>query len=219
MGNKVIKSDFKKEKDFHLDGKIYRYVKYLARGAMKVAFLYKKEDGTFWVVKKTNYPQVLVTDTDLQNQVALLASMFSKTNKSVIFIKPKLLKNTDGLFMLEEYVGDSYEKFTSNNGWDSNKSKTLSAFQHWTYHKSKGTQVVCDLQGVETKDGYLLTDPVVLSESGDFGDCDLGLQGINDLMLRHKCNEICKGWPVGRFTKPVYDALKPTSTRRIKKPQ
>jgi hypothetical protein len=49
--------------------------------------------------------------------------------------------------------------------------------------------MVVDLQGVKR----LLTDPVIHSFTGEFGDSgDLSVVGMNAFLSRHRCNEICR---------------------------
>ena len=53
-------------------------------------------------------------------------------------------------FLVEPLIRE-YRKFTSNSGWieDSNEHAVLAmeAFSHFTYHRSGGNLLVCDLQG------------------------------------------------------------------------
>lgn len=92
------------------------------------------------------------------------------------------------------------------------------AFSHFTYHKSKGSFMVVDLQGVFTvkNDGakvYELTDPVIHQHSRrryetygsdrsnqnysprkkwDFGRTDRGINGMKAFFETHKCTDACR---------------------------
>jgi len=55
-----------------------------------------------------------------------------------------------GTKYLVEPLIRGFTKFTSNNGWISDKEKwqgkMMEAFTHYTYHRSGGNLIVCDLQ-------------------------------------------------------------------------
>lgn len=52
----------------------------------------------------------------------------------------------------------------------------MEAFQHFTYVKSGGDILCCDLQGVRSSKTYYLTDPAVISRQQIFGDTDMGIK-------------------------------------------
>ena len=69
------------------------------------------------------------------------------------------------------------------------------AFSHFTHHHSKKGRLVCDIQGVFSRNKFRLTDPVVHSNEGEkakFGRTDRGQHGIVDFFKSHKCNGLCK---------------------------
>ena len=119
--------------------------------------------------------------------------------------------HSDGEYItVEDYLHGKFIKFNSNTGWTLNEdknpiSKYLNAFSHWTYHQSNGKHLICDLQGVHTHShhgdklknsakgtaDYRLTDPVIMSDSKEFGVTDLGVIGISNWFYYHKCNEYC----------------------------
>ena len=83
----------------------------------------------------------------------------------------------------------------------------IMSFAHFTYHSTKGTFMILDLQGVYYEDSksYVLSDPAIISNSpvgGLYGPTDLGLTAIKEFFERHKCNEICVN-----FSKPNMDEL------------
>lgn len=72
------------------------------------------------------------------------------------------------------------------------------AFSHFTYERSMGKQLVCDLQGVwNPEDGFMLTDPVVhyvcpMGKKHKNGATDKGLDGVKKFFATHKCNVLCE---------------------------
>ena len=131
-----------------------------------------------------------------------------------------------------EIRGD-FHRFSSNSGWLSGVDPILEAFSHWSWVRSGETQVVCDLQG-HRGDGslphrgqsyyYLLTDPAICSSQREFGETDLGEDGINAFFNNHECNEWCEHLdieyerpqytrtPIARARSTSYHSLAATST-------
>jgi hypothetical protein len=100
-----------------------------------------------------------------------------------------------GQKVMQEPFVHNYQKFNSNTGWadvDMDWSRVMQALSHYSYHKSGGQFVLCDLQGGVYSDGVVLTDPVILSRRGGYGVTDLGPRGISSFFSRHKCNEFCR---------------------------
>ena len=72
----------------------------------------------------------------------------------------------DGAFtgpriLVEPFIQGEYMKFNSNLGWADGRYEVIQALSHFTYHHSKGKYLLCDLQGGEYDNHYILTDPVV----------------------------------------------------------
>mmetsp|Transcript_17119 Transcript_17119/g.34307 ORF Transcript_17119/g.34307 Transcript_17119/m.34307 type:complete len:270 (-) Transcript_17119:568-1377(-) len=108
-----------------------------------------------------------------------------------------------------------FTKFTSNNGWIADEYDVgwavlaMEAFSHYTYHRSGGHLIVCDLQGRYRHNRYNrgkcrfeLTDPAICSRSRSYGPTDLGEKGINSFFNNHVCNRFCNH--DGRWQKPRY---------------
>ena len=55
--------------------------------------------------------------------------------------------------------------------------------------------MVADLQGIRDSNGYTLTDPVILSLSGEYGATDMGVEGMAIFFYLHKCNSFCENFP------------------------
>jgi Alpha-kinase family len=100
-----------------------------------------------------------------------------------------------GRKVLQEPFIKDYQKFNSNTGWSDDTlpwPRVMQALSHFTYHISNGQKLLCDLQGGIYKDGVVLTDPVVMSVSREYGPTDLGANGISSFFAHHQCNEFCK---------------------------
>lgn len=103
----------------------------------------------------------------------------------------------------EQFLYGVYTKWLSNNGWvNSEVGLSLTAFSHWTWVKTGGQVLVCDLQGVrDNPKGYWLTDPAIHSPQQEYGNTDLGNVGIHNFFDTHKCTKCCndlgihKKWP------------------------
>ncbi|KAF0430338.1 kinase-like protein [Gigaspora margarita] len=98
-------------------------------------------------------------------------------------------------YILEEELQNvEFKRFNTNSGIITLARPVLEAFAHFTYEHTKGYLVVCDLQGIELDDEYLLTDPAIhCIDNSRFGHTNLGRQGINKCFLaNHKCNHVCK---------------------------
>lgn len=98
---------------------------------------------------------------------------------------------------LEPYIPGRYEKYNNNAGWvngdipDDPINQAAQAFSHFTFERSWGRFLVCDLQGV----GRLLTDPGVHAKDPErFKECDanLGEAGMKLFFTTHECNDICR---------------------------
>ncbi|GBB86404.1 hypothetical protein RclHR1_12840002 [Rhizophagus clarus] len=87
-----------------------------------------------------------------------------------------------------------YKRFNTNTGVITEFRSTLEAFVHFTYNYTEGYLVVCDLQGIELNNEFLLTDPAIhCIDPLRFGKTNFGEKGIKQLFLEnHRCNEICK---------------------------
>lgn len=120
------------------------------------------------------------------------------------------MKESGGSQLLVEPLIVPYIKFTSNNGWilDNHMVLALEAFTHFTYHRSGGSLIVCDLQGRWRKPGhnrprrYELSDPAICSRSRSYGPTDLAEKGIETFFYHHSCNEYCYRHGDGRWARP-----------------
>ena len=131
----------------------------------------------------------------------------AKISKKIKFILPygakleefkgeKITDNTDNIIVsVEPYIGGDFYKYFNNDGSPLIKDDSLSAFSHYTWIINKGRKVITDLQGVRKDDNrFILTDPACQSLGRDYGDSDLGVQGLMRFILNHECNDICGKW-------------------------
>ena len=70
-------------------------------------------------------------------------------------------------------------------------NQAAQAFSHFTFERSWGRFLVCDLQGV----GRLLTDPGIHTQDPNrfkLSDTNLNSDGFKFFFCTHKCNDICR---------------------------
>ncbi|KAL8243958.1 hypothetical protein R6Q59_010216 [Mikania micrantha] len=98
---------------------------------------------------------------------------------------------------LEPFIEGTYIKYNSNCGYvnndlpDDSLNQAAQAFSHFTFERSRGRFLVCDLQGV----GGVLTDPAVHTvdpERFKLGDTNLGSDGFKFFFATHACNDVCR---------------------------
>ncbi|KAI8944606.1 kinase-like domain-containing protein [Xylaria longipes] len=127
-------------------------------------------------------------------------------------IDKRILLNTPEIWEFEETGAknlvepmiENFEKFNSNTGWASITggvwSEAMQALSHFSYHNSGGQLLLCDLQGGSYQNGYILSDPVIMSQTQTYGPTDLGPNGIRSFFHRHRCGSFCKNeWQRPRY--------------------
>ena len=80
-------------------------------------------------------------------------------------------------------------------GWTDASSpwpQVMQALSHFSYHITAGQYVLCDLQGGVYESTVILTDPVILSKTKEFGVTDLGPEGISSFFTTHICTRFCR---------------------------
>ena len=96
--------------------------------------------------------------------------------------------------LCEPYIRN-YQKFNSNSGWNDVTmiwGEVMQALSHFSYHITGGSYVLCDLQGGIYRHEIVLSDPVILSRSREYGVTDLGPNGISSFFSQHVCNSFCR---------------------------
>ncbi|CAB4439797.1 unnamed protein product [Rhizophagus irregularis] len=89
-----------------------------------------------------------------------------KNISKVNFLNVKLLRCSSidvrtRYYAIEPRLNAEYKRFNVNTGVITKLRDTLEAFAHFTYEYTEGYLVVCDLQGIELIDEFLLTDPAI----------------------------------------------------------
>ncbi|KAI1359161.1 kinase-like domain-containing protein, partial [Xylaria arbuscula] len=118
-------------------------------------------------------------------------------NRRVLLNTPAIWVQLDtGIKALVEPMIENFEKFNSNSGWapvtGNAWSEAMQALSHFSYHNSGGQLLLCDLQGGSYRNGYILSDPVIMSQLQTYGPTDLGKDGIRAFFHRHRYGRFCK---------------------------
>ncbi|EPY27063.1 myosin-heavy-chain kinase [Strigomonas culicis] len=126
-------------------------------------------------------------------------------HKRTGFFSYKTQDTREVMFVMEPKLNGHFTKYNSNFGEtyrDDKKAgltesqsmrraaifEAAESFSHFTLVESGGSMLVCDLQGVHD----FLTDPQIHTEDGKgLGMGNMGQEGIDKWMQKHKCNEIC----------------------------
>jgi hypothetical protein len=123
----------------------------------------------------------------------------------------------EGEKALVEPMISNFEKFNSNTGWTPEESSpwsdAMQALSHYSYHYTNGHFLLCDLQGGVIEKGAVLTDPIIMSATREYGPTDLGDKGISTFFANHTCNKLCDSkWMIPRDKKKYYEKRKGSST-------
>ncbi|KAJ4385186.1 hypothetical protein N0V85_008155 [Neurospora sp. IMI 360204] len=100
---------------------------------------------------------------------------------------------------IEPFLDGKFVKYNGNAGY-ANKDANLAndpsnlaaqAFSHFTFERSRGRFLVCDLQGV----GKTMTDPAVHTLDPyrfSLSQTNLGVEGFMFFFAYHECNDLCR---------------------------
>ncbi|KAI0200270.1 kinase-like domain-containing protein [Astrocystis sublimbata] len=154
-------------------------------------------EGTFKIVYAGTY-----TNGPRKGQKCIAKEF--KTGSHVLLNMSQIWVNTNtSEKSLVEPMIENFEKFNSNSGWADITggmwSEAMQALSHYSYDNSGGQLLLCDIQGGSYSNGYILSDPVIMSQRRTYGPTDLGRDGIRSFFLRHTCNRFCKQ----HWTKPA----------------
>lgn len=178
------------------------WVRHPTKQGQKCVVKHLKESFT-WV------PNEWDTTIKMHGDAQALAKGFNdfyRTDRPISFTDVTLMKciqeHSSGpkcgeYIVIEDYLDGEFIKWCSNYGYWNEKdpSQSMPAFMHWSWVHTRGQKMVGDLQGIRTVREYKLTDPALLSLSGEYGCTDMGIEGMGLLLLNHKCNSICKNLP------------------------
>jgi hypothetical protein len=142
---------------------------------------------------------------DMRSQVlckafALEFNALTEEKDPIDFIATSCFKGKSGAaddcVSLEPYICGTYVKYNGNSGWVNKSvsqdrfSQIAQAFSHFTFERSQGRFLVCDLQGV----GCILTDPAIHTRDPErfkLTNTNYNDEGFKLFFLSHKCNAIC----------------------------
>eukprot|EP01006_Ploeotia_vitrea_P057469 TRINITY_DN68179_c8_g5_i1.p1 TRINITY_DN68179_c8_g5~~TRINITY_DN68179_c8_g5_i1.p1 ORF type:complete len:590 (-),score=64.53 TRINITY_DN68179_c8_g5_i1:301-2070(-) len=176
-------------------------------GSMRMVFHLKDyslpDEEQTCVAKMSKNPsegrEVYFLEVEMQTTCQAFANEFNKHDppKKVKFVKPYLVEfhNKRGhngfgnlIMGVEQALRGAYKKYSNNYGFVSPEHRnTPQCFSHWTYKYTRGQMLICDLQGV----GDLYTDPQIHSLNLQFGQADLGSEGMHQFFNTHICNALC----------------------------
>jgi hypothetical protein len=128
----------------------------------------------------------------------------------------------EGEKMLVEPMISNFEKFNSNTGWTPEESSpwtdVMQALSHYSYHSTNRHFLLCDLQGGVIENGAVITDPIIMSTSKEYGPADLGDEGISTFFANHTCNKMCDAkWIIPNDKKRYFEKRKGSSIDFSKK--
>jgi Alpha-kinase family len=138
---------------------------------------------------------------------------FCDYNRTILISRGTVMEDDGDMFLVEPLISP-YSKFVSNNGWIANNQQALAmeAFTHYTYHRSGGSLIVCDLQGRLRTPGqrhgrhrprrFELSDPAICSRGRSYGPTDLGEKGIESFFCNHVCNDFCVEYGDNHWARP-----------------
>lgn len=139
---------------------------------------------------------------------------FSRTNYPIKFTEMDVMQVVSNGYpaatlrvgeyvIVEEYINGNFKKWCNNYGFISEEAEktaiSMPAFMHWSWWQNDGQMMIADLQGVKQQNGYLLTDPVILSDDNQYGCTDMGVEGMAMFFIKHRCNSLCENLPAPKF--------------------
>jgi len=114
--------------------------------------------------------------------------------------------------LIEPMIKGIYQKFNSNTGFQASGHDQMAALSHFSYHLTRRKALLCDLQGGCQHDCYVLTDPVIMSPSKQYGATDLGQDGIDNFFYYHRCSSYCdSAWSCSPTARPLFQVCEGTS--------
>ncbi|KAL3842986.1 hypothetical protein ACJMK2_020954 [Sinanodonta woodiana] len=187
-GNACVTKVFKKEFAKNFD----QWVPDLAASEKSLKFAEKFNSDCIPILNKTKNEKY----KEIDFLIPLISKMYDVSHYKLFGFIP--INRDESLVRLEEYVTiepfleGKYKKFNSNGGYEDSYHDLMLAFSHWTWSISGHQFMVCDLQGIETKRKYVLTDPAVHSLEQIYGMTDLGVVGMELVLANHNCNRLCR---------------------------
>jgi hypothetical protein len=127
----------------------------------------------------------------------------------------------EGEKVLVEPMISNFEKFNSNTGWTPEESSpwsdVMQALSHYSYHSTNRHLLLCDLQGGVIENGAVITDPIIMSSTREYGPTDLSHEGPT-FFANHTCNQFCySNWLIPHVKKTYFEKRKGSSIDLSKK--
>ena len=178
------------------------WVRHPTKAGQKCVVKHFKESFT-WTPNEWNLTIKMYNDAQA---LAMAFNDFYRTDRPITYADVTLMQcvqqHSSGpkcgeYIVIEDYLEGKFIKWCNNFGfWDEKElTQSMPAFMHWSWFHTKGQKMIGDLQGIRTMEKYILTDPALLSLTGEYGCTDMGIEGMALLLLNHKCNSICKNLP------------------------
>ena len=120
---------------------------------------------------------------------------FTDVDTGRVYTNPGAHPKVGEYVIVEDYIEGDYKKWCNNYGFVSTESFSMPAFMHWSWVHTKGELMIADLQGVWKQEGFVLTDPVIMSLNNSYGVTDTGVEGMIMFFHKHQCNQFCQGLP------------------------
>jgi hypothetical protein len=183
-----------------------------AQGALRLAYYARTAaSNNRYVVKsfKREGSQLPELATDMRCQAlckafALEFNALLGDKHSIDFVVTACFKGKEGktssdftCISLEPFLQGTFVKYNNNTSYVNEENpndpsnQAAQAFSHFTFERSRGRFLVCDLQGV----GKLMTDPVIHTldpERFILSTTNLGEDGFKFFFTAHKCNDVCR---------------------------
>eukprot|EP01065_Artemidia_motanka_P028336 TRINITY_DN3360_c0_g1_i8.p1 TRINITY_DN3360_c0_g1~~TRINITY_DN3360_c0_g1_i8.p1 ORF type:complete len:717 (+),score=145.81 TRINITY_DN3360_c0_g1_i8:77-2152(+) len=186
---------------------VYMSPHVLGRGGMRIAYLgwellpggrVRKcvvKESTLYSHSSPMAAKAAARDVWTQTAAGRFADAFNRTSvpETVNYIGCEVLLTSEQVYVIEGLLRGAYLKHNNNSGGVYTRAMLPPAFTHFTVDASSGRVCVCDIQGVWTATGLLLTDPQMHSTRPRLcGDGDFGTEGFRRFFATHECNPYCR---------------------------
>ncbi|KAH3689947.1 uncharacterized protein LOC127863983 isoform X1 [Dreissena polymorpha] len=171
------------------DGRADDWAPYMKRCDMgqKLATEYNKHLQAQHCSSKVCFVQPIDAVMDSRSDIMVITRLLMRFNKKF---------SEDEVVLFEDLLEGDFKTFITSRGVATcEQSQILDAFAHFTFSVSDEQFVVCNLQGVEENGKYTLSNPVIHSRDGEYGESDKRDVGIIDFFKNHICTSLCKHFP------------------------
>lgn len=168
-----------------------------AQKASEIAKLFNKE------MKRIGLPGSIKFNVPMLVEIDEVSSFMCI---SLLLGKPRKKMKEFEIVSVETYLDGEFEEFSRNSV---HQSETIipDAFTHYSWCKSKGEFIVCNMKGIRKGCNYHFTVPTVHSVDSKFGKSDRGRLAIENFFSHHQCNNLCKDLPKAGQTMHTYATM------------